>query len=181
MHIHTICSDGYDTYDQMVLAALDASLDFIAITDHFWCPGTIARCQAESRLVCFAGKEISQNVHIVAIGISSNVDTGPVKGVVNAIHEQGGIAIAAHPWLEDKAYSASLLLDSGFDAMECNFHQDILLKFDTPGMPCVWDSDAHEVGDIGAYPATTTACDMPINTLDDLKTAITGGHCQPGN
>ena len=165
----------------MVQAALSIGLDFIVIADHFWCPQTIARCQAETRLVCLPGKEISEGVHILALGISSNVIIGPVRDVVASIHEQGGMAIAAHPWREDKAYSSSLLLDSGFDAMECNFHQDILLKFDTQGMPCVWNSDAHEIGDLAAYPATTTACDMPIYTVEDLRSAITGGHCQPGN
>jgi hypothetical protein len=181
LHIHTVCSDGHNTYEQMVQAALAAGLDFIAITDHFWCPETIAWCKDETRLVCFPGKEISQNVHIVAVGISSTVNVGTVKDVVSNIHKLGGIAIAAHPYREDKRYSPSLLFGSGFDAMECNFHQNILLTFDAQDMPCVWDSDAHEVSDIGEYPATTTACDMPIKTIDDLKTAIVGGHCQPGD
>ncbi len=181
LHIHTNCSDGHNTYDQMIQAALAAGLDFIAITDHFWCPETIARCESETRLVCFPGKEISESVHILAVGIPSNVNVGPVKDVVSTIHKLGGVAIASHPYREDKKYTSSLLLNSDFDAMECNFHQDILLTFDTQSMACVWDSDAHEVSDIAAYPATTTACDIPIKTIDDLKTAIAGGHCQPGN
>jgi hypothetical protein len=181
LHIHTWCSDGHNTYEEMVQAALAARLDFIAITDHLWCEDTVARCKAETRLVCFPGKEISQEVHIVAVGISSPVNRGAVEDVVNHIHEQGGIAIAAHPYRVDKRYSPGMLFGSGFDAMECNFHQDRLLAFDTGDMPCVWDSDAHEAEDIGGYPATITACDMPIKTIDDLKIAIKDGHCQPGN
>ncbi len=100
LHMHTTCSDGHNTYDEMVQAAVNVGLDFIAVTDHAWCPDTYSRCIAETRIVCFGGKELSQNVHILAIGISGDVQKGPVENVVDAIHRQGGIAIAAHPWYE---------------------------------------------------------------------------------
>ena len=59
LHMHTTCSDGTATYDEMVEQALALHLDFIAITDHVGiaereCHNeSNEKCEAETRLICF--------------------------------------------------------------------------------------------------------------------------------
>ena len=182
LHMHTTCSDGKDTYEEMVEASLHKGLTFIAVTDHWFCENTIAKCAAETRLVCFPGQEVTENIHILAIGIHEGISNSIVlKEVVRRIHEQGGIAIAAHPYRSGEEYSQNMLLNSGLDAMECNQHQNKLLPYDTGDMPCVYNSDAHNTVAIGLMPATLTACDIQIKTIEDLRYAILNGLCHPGN
>jgi hypothetical protein len=182
LHMHTTCSDGSNSYEEMVQASLDKGLTFLAVTDHWFCPETIAKCIAETRLVCFPGQEVTENIHILAIGIHEGIDnTITLKEVVQRIHEQGGIAIASHPYRSGEEYTQNMLLNSGLDAMECNKYQNQLLPYDTGDMPCVYNSDAHNKVAIGLSPATLTACDINIVTIEDLRYAILNGLCHPGN
>jgi len=144
LHMHTTCSDGKNTYDEMVEAAVKLNFTFIAITDHNVCPDYMERCRNETRLLCIPSMEFTTpNGHILAIDITKDPaeeecrkhnDTGdshepPCTGglslseSIRRIHAQGGIAIAAHPmttlpnnWL--KRISADDL--RMFDAMECD-------------------------------------------------------------
>ena len=182
LHMHTTCSDGSNSYDEMVDASVDKGLTFLAVTDHWFCPGTIAKCMAETRLVCFPGQEVTENIHILAIGIHEEIPNDIIlKEVVKRIHEQGGIAIASHPYRPGEEYSQNMLLNSGLDAMECNKYQNKLLPYDTGDMPCVYNSDAHNTIAIGLGPAMITACDIKIETIEDLRYAILNGLCHPGN
>jgi hypothetical protein len=144
LHMHTTCSDGANTYDEMVEESVKLGFKFIAITDHRVCQDYMERCRNETRLLCIPSMEFTTpNGHILAIDIAKdpaeqecgkNNDTGksdepPCTGdlslseSIRRIHAQGGIAIAAHPmttlpnnWL--KKISADDL--TMFDAMECD-------------------------------------------------------------
>jgi hypothetical protein len=144
LHMHTICSDGANTYDEMVEESLRLGFRFIAITDHRVCQDYMERCRNETRILCIPSMEFTTpNGHILAIDITKdpaeqecgkNNDTGksdepPCDGglslseSIRRIHAQGGIAIAAHPmttlpnnWL--KEISADDL--TMFDAVECD-------------------------------------------------------------
>jgi len=144
LHMHTTCSDGKNSYDEMVEESVKLGFKFIAITDHSVCPDYMERCRNETRLLCIPSMEFTTpNGHILAIDITKdpaeeecrkNNDTGdnnepPCTGglslseAIRRIHAQGGIAVAAHPmtilpnnWL--KKISADNLLI--FDAMECD-------------------------------------------------------------
>jgi len=196
LHIHTYCSDGENSYEEIVQKALSLDYDFIAITDHV--PGSdetcrqeiLETCQQETRLLCIPGAEISGRHHVLALGIREVIDASqPLQQQVEEIHRQGGLAIAAHPlfgWGDSLVrYTADELLYSGFDAMECNdiydWWMDILrndLGLEYPPLPCVYNSDAHNIQYMERRDGYYNLCYMPIITLEDLKTALKKGQCR---
>jgi hypothetical protein len=180
LHIHTECSDGRNYYEEYVQRALALGYTFIATADHHWCPDLIETCRNETRLLCIPGVELSGVNHIVALNLQTTMyDNMPIVEQVRQIHAQGGLAIAAHPFLRGYVYSADDLLNSNFDAIECNVDGSGDPGFDISSLTCVWNSDAHYVTQLGA-PYTYTVCDVLIRNFDELKAAILGGYCHPG-
>ncbi len=197
LHMHTTCSDGHQGYEEMVQKALALNLDFIAITDHRFdgmgipcpdwgcndrlCAQVVQQCRQETRLVCIPGAEIIWSVHVLALGIQKGINAQlPVADQVQAIHRQGGIAVAAHPLGSKNRYGEDQLLKSGFDAMECGrtTAQDIARQqafSQQHGLPCLYDSDAHNAADLGRM---FNVCSVPINNIADLKAALIGGKCK---
>jgi hypothetical protein len=102
-HTHSSTwSDGALTPFGLVLEARHQGLDAIAITGHRqtldakWGRWFSERIHGPIVLVGEEIPEIPQ--HVVAVGISSTVDSAlPVTKQIDEIHRQGGVAIAAHP------------------------------------------------------------------------------------
>ncbi|GAP15664.1 predicted metal-dependent phosphoesterase [Longilinea arvoryzae] len=182
LHMHTTCSDGDNTYEEMVQGALDLGLDLIAITDHIVCPDVTQACLNETRLVCIPGQEVSSDQHIVGLGVTQYISPGqPYADIVTAIHNQGGLAIAAHPYTRPWVFDEATLYGIGFDAMECwmsnaedNQHQIELGAQNN--IACTYDSDAHEVLDLGTR---YMDCSVPIYNLSDLNSALHSNLCAP--
>jgi predicted metal-dependent phosphoesterase TrpH len=186
LHMHTVCSDGANTYDEMVQRALELHLDFIAITDHVGisereCHNeALIKCAAETRLVCFPGAELTDRLHMLAIGIHQRIDPHlPLKSWVEQTHRQKGLAIAAHPYDKRWKYSDEELYHSGLDAMECarGTAEENQLQWqlsDKYNLPCVYNSDAHYQRDVGwRY----NVCSVPIHSVADLEAALIGHKC----
>jgi predicted metal-dependent phosphoesterase TrpH len=196
LHMHTTCSDGQNSYEEMVQAALKLGFHFVAVTDHAFgdygachrdgdcnrdlCRAVIAQCQAETRLVCIPGMEVTSKLHLLAVGITEGIDeTLPLYQQISAIHKQGGLAIAAHPLLDRYRYSNDQLYQSGLDAMECGRGdpQDVALQIENSKIyriPCVYGSDAHQAADLDRAYLT---CQANINSLGDLANALKEGQC----
>jgi len=193
LHMHTTCSDGRNTFEEMVQQALILQFDFIAVTDHRGngegrdsrCKGEIiAKCLAEMRLICIPGAEQATNTfHLLAIGIESPVSRVrfvPLLDQVEEIHQHGGFAIAAHPYDDKWGFTEDELIHSGLDAMECDrgtvqqnqAQANLSKEYD---IPCVYNSDAHSVAELGSR---YIVCSVPINSLADLKAALIGGKCR---
>jgi predicted metal-dependent phosphoesterase TrpH len=104
LHTHTNLSDGWPTPLQLVEhAARRARLDLIAVTDHDTIEGALraAECATRfSKLQVVVGEEVSSSDgHIIGLFLEKRVKPGlSAAATVHAIHEQGGIAIAAHPF-----------------------------------------------------------------------------------
>ena len=185
LHMHTTCSDGEDSYEDMVRMALVWHYDFIAITDHHMCNDVKDACRSETRLACLYGQEVAgdkiSKIEILAIGITTPIAAGKSAAeIVQLIHAQGGIAIAAHPWGENgiQRFSQDQLLNSGLDAMECMTDGTMPFSFDTGALPCVYDSDAHSTFTLD--PEHSNTCDMRIRSVGDLLIAIQSGRCHKG-
>jgi hypothetical protein len=183
LHIHTTCSDGSSTYDLIVKRAMKLRYAFIAITDHHYADTTICRqviesCRNEKRILCIPGMEISGRVHLLGLGITKSVDKGlPVKEQVQAIHKQGGLAIAAHPYAIPR-YSEEELFRSGLDATECNAvpvdeRPHFLEMQQKYPIRCVFNSDAHNIFQMQTF----NICQGKIKSLGDLKKALLENHC----
>lgn len=191
LHVHTTCSGGESTYDELIQKTLNIGFEFIAITDYvgFYqksCQESNQKCREETRLLCIPGSEeaIGGQRHIIALGInesiidkqSINFNHQKLKDRIKKYHDQGGLAIAAHPELD---YSEEQLLYSGFDGMECSrgmegYNQWQLEMSEKLNLPCVYSSDAHGVDKLGSR---YTVCTIPINSLSDLNEALMAGKC----
>lgn len=102
LHAHTRFSDGFLSPFDLVIQADRRGLDALAITDHnIAFPAMIGR--AFSRLyggpTILVGEEITTNeYHLHGVGLSARVNaSAPLREVLDEIHRQGGVAIAAHP------------------------------------------------------------------------------------
>lgn len=185
LHMHTTCSDGKNSYEEMVQKALSLKFSFIAITDHTYggsalCLDVIKKCQDEKRLLCIPSMEVTGRVHLLAIGIHNSIDKRlPVSQQVEAIHRQGGLAIAAHPFRDKSIYTESEMFETGLDAIECkgipaNKKGAFFDKIRNHAIPCVSNSDAHN---INALATSWIMCDGEIRGFDDLKTAMKEKRC----
>jgi hypothetical protein len=106
----------------------------------------------------------------LALGIQRGINAQqPLKAQVEEIHQQGGLAIAAHPFTYPWLYTEDELLHSGLDAMDCAWAG----QTEQYGIPCVSSIDVHSPFDV----APRIVCDVPIKSLEDLKAALKGKKC----
>lgn len=125
MHCHTNLSypkwlhRNLPTPQELVDYAVSLGLDFIAITDHDiqLAFTQIADYALSKGLVVIPAVEISakssklphKRPHILAYGVPEKVPSRKsIVHTIDLIHEQGGIAVAAHPY--SRSYSKSIYL-----------------------------------------------------------------------
>jgi PHP domain-containing protein len=115
-HVHASPGDGSLTPRELRDEAVRAGIDVFAVTNHnqFLAARLVALLTpSPDAPIVIPGEEITdRNYHLIAIGIHDVVLPGPpVAHLVEEIHGQGGIAIAAHPgnafgWRDVSALSA---------------------------------------------------------------------------
>ena len=103
LHIHTCYSDGRPTPRQ-VLAHVRAMGQFhvIAITDHDTIAGAVrtAALAPAYGIEAIVGEEVSSlGGHILGLFLQEHIPPGlSAEATIRAIHEQGGVAVAPHPY-----------------------------------------------------------------------------------
>ena len=128
-HVHTRASaDSLTPASEILFSAARHGLTGIAITDHDTLEGALTAVEVAERMkregklpagfFVIVGEEISSSDgHIIALFLTREIP--PAKSAewtVQAIHDQGGLAIAAHPMLP---HSLAGLADTlPFDAVE---------------------------------------------------------------
>jgi len=105
LHIHSNYSDGRPTVQEIFdYVEKHTDLDVIAITDHDTVQGAIEAQELiknkKYRFEVIFGEEISSKEgHILGLFIKEKIDSGMSAHLtIKEIREQGGIAIAAHPF-----------------------------------------------------------------------------------
>ncbi|MGZ6391890.1 MAG: PHP-associated domain-containing protein [Ktedonobacterales bacterium] len=105
VHMHTTYSDGTGSVAEVLdYAEEHTSLDVIAITDHDTIEGALrARDLAAARDYRFeiiVGEEIStREGHLLALFLQEPIAPGQsIERSIELVHEQGGLAIVAHPF-----------------------------------------------------------------------------------
>jgi predicted metal-dependent phosphoesterase TrpH len=179
------------------LSALERSgLDLAALTDHDridFARQLISESRDRGlRVELLLGEEISTlDGHLLGLGLSSFVPPNrPLADTIAAVHDQGALAIVAHPMLPTRisvhARALAELADGnaryrpdaleGFNPMASwiPFHGRRVTAFARRhGYPLVGGSDGHRAGHIGrghtAFPGTT---------FEDLRRAIARGDVE---
>jgi len=193
LHIHTTASDGAATVPELLeYVAQKTNLRVIAITDH----DSIAGAQEAARLArqfgidVIIGEEVSTaDGHLLALFIDTFLPPHrPAAETIAAIHAQGGLAIAPHPF--DRSVPSlgrhGLTHDGwDFDAIEgfnagviwtqrgCNREAREAAR--ALGLPVVGGSDAHTLATIGQGYTI-----FPGTSVDDLYRAIQSGQVSCG-
>ena len=197
LHIHSLASDGTDG----VAAILDhaeraTDLDVIAITDHERIDAALAaRTMAREqglRVEVVVGEEVTTlGGHLLALFIGERVrPLRTLRTTIAEIHEQGGLAIPAHPLVPYPLCAQGwvirrLLADPDPrvrpDAIEAfnptmfgrPWHGRVVRFAAEHDLATVGNSDAHEAAAVGTGWST-----FPGRTADDLRAAILGHETQ---
>ncbi len=113
VHAHTRASDGMVTAVELVRAAAAAGLQVVCITDHDVIPdlAEAADVGASLGVDVVRGEEVTcvfpPGTHIVGLFLERQIRMHmSAADTVDAIHEQGGLAIVAHPFMP--TYFASM-------------------------------------------------------------------------
>ncbi|HTC86302.1 MAG TPA: PHP-associated domain-containing protein [Candidatus Acidoferrum sp.] len=191
LHIHTLASDGTSGIEEVLKRAVEvAELDVIAITDH----ERIDAAVAARRLVASHGLPIEVIVgeevttlggHLLALFIEEPIrPLRSLRTTIAAIHEQGGLAIPAHPLVPYPLCAQGFALRRLLADMDERVHPDGLETFNPTalGRPfhgrvvafaarhdlaAIGNSDAHAASAVGSGHTT-----FPGRTAADLRAAI---------
>jgi hypothetical protein len=108
LHVHTMHSDGRYLPEEIVTNALQSGLDFVISTDHNTPSANLSWGRyAGSDLLIISGEEVTtRHGHMGAVGLSPGhwIDfrywprDGLLPRFVQEIHDDGGLAIANHPF-----------------------------------------------------------------------------------
>jgi predicted metal-dependent phosphoesterase TrpH len=193
LHIHTLASDGtagiVDILDHVAHAT---ELDVIAITDHERIDAAlVGRSMARDRGLRFevvVGEEITtRGGHLLGLWLDRPVKPlRSLRSTIAEIHDQGGLAIPAHPLTPYPLCAQGFVLRRLL-AGEARFRPDAIEAFNptTLGRPWharvvrfadelalakVGNSDAHTLAAIGAGYTS-----FPGRTAAELRAAIEAG------
>jgi predicted metal-dependent phosphoesterase TrpH len=184
LHMHTTVSDGLATVrDLLEFVVKRRKLDVIAITDHDRIEGSLWAYERRDRYPfdIVPGMEVSSaGGHVLALWVTKLIPANmSLEETIAAIHEQGGLAVLAHPFHVQMRFVArnaprylrkpQLLLEWGLDALEvhnagmltpgCNLVARSVAK--RIGIPQIGNSDAHTLGAVGSgwtrFPGHTAA------------------------
>jgi predicted metal-dependent phosphoesterase TrpH len=191
LHMHTCYSDGWPTPQAVVeFAQHRTPLSLIAITDHDTIEGALraaeyAQARETAPLVIIGEEVSSRDGHILGLFLTRPVEPGKsAAATVDAIHEQGGLAVAPHPFwrsvrqagARNQVYGVGWLAAKvDFDAIEVEnatpglyvFNQIAHQLREQTSLPGLGGSDAHILDAIGrAYTS------FPGHGAEALRQAI---------
>jgi predicted metal-dependent phosphoesterase TrpH len=196
LHIHTHHSDGAPSVpDLLAFVAEKTDLRLIAITDHDSIAGARQATQLarDFGIEVVPGEEVSTaDGHLLALFVDSALPLGrPAAETIDAIHAQGGLAIAPHPFDRSVASlgrpaargDTHALARPGwrFDAIE-GFNAGVIwsqrgsnlaaqVAAADLGLPATGGSDAHTLATVGQGYTL-----FPGASADDLYRAIKRGE-----
>lgn len=193
LHMHTCFSDGWPTPTDLVEhVRLHLRLDVIAVTDHDTIEGALRAADYSDDTggpPVVVGEEVSsRDGHILGLFLEGWVRPGmSARATIRAIHDQGGLAFAAHPfWRRERARRPRRTVHGvGWLAAELDF-DGIEVENSTPGLGFanflarslnqsagrteLGGSDAHILDAVGrAYTS------FPGRTPDALRAALKEG------
>ena len=196
LHLHTDFSDGLHSPREVVQAASRSGVQIIAVTDHDTLEGALRAHEYSLRrpdldIQVIVGEEVSTlNGHVIGIFLDQFVPPRlSAKRTVELIHQQGGIAILAHPFHiytgKDYDYpkAVEIIDEIDFDGIETINHGDALSFWSNKKAMKILErrrlapigcSDAHNCRFIGmGY------TEFEGRTTEDLRAAILARRTKP--
>ena len=196
--MHTDCSDGWPAPAELVEhVSRRTDLKVIAVTDHDTIEGALRardRAARAGKIEVVIGEEVSsRDGHILGLFLERRVRPGmSAAATLHAIHEQGGLAVAPHPFWRTvrQVRNGGVVHGVGWLAAELDFDA-IEIENATPGFYVfnrmarrlnlglgaseLGSSDAHILDAIGrAY------TEFRGRTAEDLRVAIQSGETAAG-
>jgi len=199
LHMHSTYSDGIATIEQILHYVQHYThLNVIAITDHDVIEGSLRAHdlweKGSYRFDFIVGEEVSTSEgHLLALFIEKRIRPGlSMEHSINLVHEQGGLAIVAHPLhrffrhscqreVLDRIYNSN---DVWLDGMEtwnasfCGIYSNRIamsVNREVYGWPEIGNSDAHTLNAIGRGYTWFEG-----KTAQDVRTSIQADLTIPG-
>jgi hypothetical protein len=180
-HLHTVYSDGGYAPSDVVGAAREAGLDFIASTEHNTTAGHAAWAGHDDLLILLGEEVTTRNGHWLALGLPPGelVDwryrarDGVLARYQEQVHRAGGLCVVAHPYGPCVACNWTFGY-GGFDAVEVwngiwtPDDEAAVVTWDAAlastvhtgrWRPAMGNSDAHRPGDTIGLPQTVVLAD----------------------
>ena len=191
LHVHTLASDGTSGIVEILdYAERQAKLDVIAITDHERIDAALAaRALARDRgmhVEVVVGEEITTlGGHLLGLFLEERVrPLRSLRSTIATIHDQGGLAIPAHPLVPYPLCAQGFVLRRLLRETDSRFRPDALEPFNptTLGRPWhgrvvrfakefelarVGNSDAHAASAVGSGWTS-----FPGHSAEDVRRAI---------
>src|SRR2546421_7869512 len=199
LHMHSTYSDGLATIEQILHRVQHyTNLDVIALTDHDVIEGSLkARdlwAKGNYRFDFIVGEEIStREGHMLALFVEKRIQPGlSMERSIDLVHDQGGLAIVAHPLnpifrhscqreVLDRIYANKAVWPDAIETWNASFcgiranRIAMRVNREVYGWAEVGNSDAHTLGSIGR------GCTwFEGKTAQDVRTTIEVGLSAPG-
>jgi predicted metal-dependent phosphoesterase TrpH len=199
LHVHTLASDGVSGIDEILDWVVEhTQLDVIAIADHERVDAALAAREIARRrelpIEVVVGEEVStRGGHLLCLFLEERIP--PLRSLresIALVHEQGGLAIPAHPLFPYPMCVQGWVLRGLLASSDPRVRPDAIEAFNPTtfgrpvhrrvvafaaehGMAMVGNSDAHQAQDVGRGWTT-----FPGRTAEDVRAAIlehrTGWH-----
>ena len=188
LHLHTDHSeDSIVSVDQAITGCRARGLQGFAVTDHDTITGITEALEKSDDMIVIPGVEISsRGAHILGLDVQESVPEGlSMCETVDKLHEQGAIAILAHPYSSMiSQVNVTEVKESRFDALEVanstQFPYSWMLKKNIDlakrlSLPQTGGSDAHIPQTVGrAY----TVIESKSLEVEDLISSIKKGQIE---
>ncbi len=199
LHVHTTFSDGTATPEDLLnYYALHSEVNAFAVTDHDTIDGALhAKRFAEEHPDLFGhldviiGEEVStRDGHVIGLYLTNWISPGmSAAETIDIIHEQGGLAIAAHPYTSWMKFAGlvgvgDLIKTLPFDGVEtknANFTEMFAnrrAERKAGTLARIGNSDGHFLDAIGRcfteFPGQGAA---DLRTAIEQRTTTAGGSC----
>ncbi|MBV8194521.1 MAG: PHP domain-containing protein [Candidatus Dormibacteraeota bacterium] len=199
VHAHTLASDGMVSAADLVRAAAGIGLHVICITDHDTIAdlGEARDAGAAVGVEVVTGEEVTcrfpPGVHIVGLFLERQVRMHmSIEDTVDAIHDQGGLAVVAHPFMP--TWFASMTPRRLRQLLETRRVDGIEVRHTAPVPPWAWKQmdelyarDRERLGaalgagdsHFGAHDLGRVVTLFPGSTAPDLRSAIESHTASP--
>ncbi len=199
LHMHSTYSDGSATIEEILThVQMNTNLNVIALTDHVVIEGSLrARdlwASGSYRFDFVVGEEVNtKEGHLLGLFIEKRIPPGlSIERSIDLIHEQGGLAVVAHPLhrlfrhscqreVMDRIHVNKNVWLDGIETWNASFcgiyanHVAMRVNREVYGLAELGNSDAHTANSIGSgvtwFEGTSAA---------DVRRTIEQGLSAPG-